>query len=185
MYTCKDSNALNYSRFGRHKESKCKYENKVTETIKAPLPKTENIFQGDVCPKSQIISQNMKAPAQNGKYHPYTKDTVTDAKILQAHMNRLGFNAGDVDGIIGPLTDAAIKRMQVFLGTDPDGYVGPNTRALINKSCKNSYPDSPNFEKMSDTDILSKIDLIQKNINSMQKEIVLLRNMIFSNAGGR
>ena len=50
-------------------------------------------------------------------------------------MNRLGFNAGVVDGILGPITDGAIKRMQKFLGTDQDGYVGPKTRALINNSC--------------------------------------------------
>jgi peptidoglycan hydrolase-like protein with peptidoglycan-binding domain len=51
-------------------------------------------------------------------------------------MNRLGFKAGPVDGILGPLTDAAIKRMQKFLGTTPDGLVGPRTRVLINNSCK-------------------------------------------------
>ena len=51
-------------------------------------------------------------------------------------MNRLGFNAGPVDGILGPITDGAIKRMQKFLGTAQDGLVGPKTRALINNSCK-------------------------------------------------
>ena len=50
-------------------------------------------------------------------------------------MNRLGFSAGVVDGILGPITDGAIKRMQAFLGTTQDGYVGPVTRGLINNSC--------------------------------------------------
>ena len=91
--------------------------------------------EGELCPNSQIIHQNLKAPAHNGSYHPYTKATVTEVKLLQAHMNRLGFNSGFEDGILGPLTEGAIKRMQVFLGTIPDGYVGPITRGLINNSC--------------------------------------------------
>jgi Tol biopolymer transport system component len=89
----------------------------------------------DTCPADQILTQNMKAGAQNGKYHPYTKTVVREVKILQGHMNRLGFKAGLVDGILGKITDSAIKRMQVFLGTKADGFIGPVTRGLINKSC--------------------------------------------------
>lgn len=39
------------------------------------------------------------------------------------------------NGIAGPLTDGAIKRMQTFLGTKADGFVGPITRGLLNNSC--------------------------------------------------
>jgi peptidoglycan hydrolase-like protein with peptidoglycan-binding domain len=48
----------------------------------------------------------------------------------------LGFNAGKVDGIIGPNTRGAILRLQNLLGTKADGYVGPKTRALLNNSCE-------------------------------------------------
>lgn len=89
----------------------------------------------NACAADQILTQNLKAGAQNGKYHPYTKGIVKEVKILQTHMNRLGFNAGAVDGILGKLTDGAIKRMQVYLGTKADGLIGPKTRALINNSC--------------------------------------------------
>ncbi len=99
---------------------------------------------GEQCPSSQLLTQNLKAPAINGKYNSYTKATVTEAKILQEHMNRLGFNAGVVDGWIGPIGDAAIKRMQTYLGTTPDGYVGPKTRALINNSCGKSVTSTQN-----------------------------------------
>lgn len=90
------------------------------------------------------MTQNLKAPKvgagyiRNGKYHWYTRATVTEAHILQKHLNRLGFNSGAVDGIIGPLTKGAILRMQKFLGTAQDGYVGPLTRALLNNSCPSS-----------------------------------------------
>jgi parallel beta-helix repeat protein len=87
------------------------------------------------CPTDQILTQNMRSGARDGRYHQYTKAVVKEVKILQAHMNRLAFNSGPADGILGPITDGAIKRMQVFLGTMADGYVGPLTRALINKSC--------------------------------------------------
>lgn len=87
------------------------------------------------CSPDQVLTQNLKSGARNGKYHPYTKGIVREVKILQSHMNRLGFNAGSVDGILGKLTDGAIKRMQTYLGTKPDGLIGPMTRELINNSC--------------------------------------------------
>ncbi len=92
-------------------------------------------LENKICPADQILTQNLKAPSQNGKYNSYTKGVVKEAKILQAHLNRLGFNAGLVDGFLGPITDGAIKRMQTFLGTKPDGFVGPLTRGVINSSC--------------------------------------------------
>ncbi len=87
------------------------------------------------CPADQLLTQNLRSGARNGRFHPYTRAIVTEAKILQAHLNRLGFNSGPVDGILGPISDGAIKRMQTFLGTKPDGFVGPITRGLLNNSC--------------------------------------------------
>ena len=89
----------------------------------------------NTCSADQILTQNLKSGARNGKYNSYTNGIVKEVKILQGHMNRLGFNSGPVDGILGPLTDGAIKRMQKYLGTYQDGKVGPITRGLINKSC--------------------------------------------------
>lgn len=44
---------------------------------------------------------------------------LVGAKLLEA---------GDVDGIFGPRTEAATKRFQKMLGVDADGIVGPATR---------------------------------------------------------
>lgn len=87
------------------------------------------------CSLDQTLTQNLRAPSRNGFYNTYTKGVVTQAHILQGHLNRLGFNAGPTDGILGPLSDGAIKRMQASLGTLQDGMVGPLTRALLNTSC--------------------------------------------------
>jgi uncharacterized delta-60 repeat protein len=128
MFTCKDKKASNYSNFGQHKSSLCKYE-----TISdSPAPHEET---PGLCMQHQIITQNLRAPSRNGVYNAYTKAVVTEINKLQEHLNRLGFNSGPVDGIAGPLTDGAIKRMQTFLGTKPDGFVGPITRGLLNESC--------------------------------------------------
>jgi hypothetical protein len=95
-----------------------------------PTPDTQN-----TCSANQTLTQNLRAPSRNGVFNSYTQGIVTEAAILQGHLNRLGFNSGPEDGIIGPLTEGAIKRMQTFLGTIPDGYVGPITRGLLNESC--------------------------------------------------
>ncbi len=135
-HTCEDPTALNYddSGFGRHKKSLCKYPQPVT------TPVTDTLGAGQQCSPSQLLTQNMRAGARNGQFHSYTGETVREVKILQAHMNRLGFNSGPVDGILGPITDGAIKRMQKFLGTFQDGYVGPITQSLINNSCGEEVP---------------------------------------------
>ncbi len=101
-------------------------------TISQSKPGSE---EKKTCPADQILTQNLKSGARNGKYHSYTKGIVKEVKILQAHMNRFGFNSGPVDGVLGKLTDGAIKRMQKFLNTKQDGLVGPVTRELINNSC--------------------------------------------------
>jgi hypothetical protein len=131
-YICSNSQASNYNPtlFGRHKESTCIFTSQPAEPV-VQAEQTSKSTQR--CPL--LLTQNLKAPSQNGNYDSYTGTVVTEAHLLQGHLNRLGFNAGAQDGIIGILTDAAIKRMQVSLEVTPDGYVGPVTRKAINASC--------------------------------------------------
>lgn len=97
----------------------------------------------NICPSHLILTQNMRVGGRDGRINNYSKTTLLnkeilkEAKILQNHLNRLGFNSGPEDGILGPISDGAIKRMQRFLGTTPDGLVGPITRNAINNSCVN------------------------------------------------
>ncbi len=54
-----------------------------------------------------------------------------DVADLQRHLGRLGFDAGRVDGIYGPLTAAALADFQRNVGLQGDGIYGPETgRAL-------------------------------------------------------
>lgn len=155
---CKDKTATNYNAFpGVHTASLCKYETQqapsnspLVEQIIAilsddtivnkqeaiiALVTPQSVITQNSCPATQQLTQNMKAGDRNGKYSSWQQGAIVEVKILQQHMNRLGFNAGAVDGILGPITDSAIKRMQTSLGVTADGYVGPQTRRAINNSC--------------------------------------------------
>ena len=58
--------------------------------------------------------------------------TGNDVKTLQKNLKKLGYyKSGSVDGIFGPLTDAAVRQFQRAAGITVDGIVGPQTRAAL------------------------------------------------------
>jgi peptidoglycan hydrolase-like protein with peptidoglycan-binding domain/DNA invertase Pin-like site-specific DNA recombinase len=50
---------------------------------------------------------------------------------LQRRLERLGYGPGPVDGLYGPLTEAAVERFQRASGLQVDGIVGPLTRQAL------------------------------------------------------
>lgn len=50
-----------------------------------------------------------------------------DVRDLQERLNRLGFDSGQVDGIFGPDTRAAVTDFQANTGLTDDGTAGPET----------------------------------------------------------
>lgn len=52
-------------------------------------------------------------------------------KRLQSALNRLGFDAGEVDGDYGPKTEAAVKRLQKAAGIEVDGDFGRQSYAAL------------------------------------------------------
>lgn len=55
-----------------------------------------------------------------------------DVSLLQAILNRMGLNAGPVDGIFGVRTRNAVLRFQQMAGLSADGVVGPRTWDALN-----------------------------------------------------
>ncbi len=55
-------------------------------------------------------------------------------KTMQTSLNKLGYNCGDVDGVFGAKTRAAVLAFQKAKGLETDGVVGPLTQAVINKA---------------------------------------------------
>ena len=58
----------------------------------------------------------------------------TAVRRVQRILERRGYDLGrpGVDGRFGPLTAAAVRRMQGRYGLAPDGIVGPKTRRVLN-----------------------------------------------------
>ena len=52
---------------------------------------------------------------------------------LQVALNERGLYAGSIDGINGPATTAAIKRLQRRAGLAVDGVAGPKTRQVLGR----------------------------------------------------
>ena len=57
----------------------------------------------------------------------------TQVEVLQWRLNRLGYNAGTVDGIFGAKTKAAVLSFQKAKSLEEDGVAGKNTWAALMK----------------------------------------------------
>lgn len=56
-----------------------------------------------------------------------------DAAALQFLLGRMGFPSGPVDGVLGPRTDAALRRFQAWAGLRADGLAGAATLAALRR----------------------------------------------------
>jgi N-acetylmuramoyl-L-alanine amidase len=56
-----------------------------------------------------------------------------DVRELQRKLNALGFDAGREDGVLGPLTELAIREFQRNVGDAVDGVVGLHTIATLDR----------------------------------------------------
>lgn len=56
-----------------------------------------------------------------------------DVRDLQERLNRLGFDSGQVDGIFGPDTGAAVVDFQANVGLVDDGTAGPETIGALRR----------------------------------------------------
>ncbi|MFE5141316.1 peptidoglycan-binding protein [Streptomyces fagopyri] len=78
---------------------------------------------------------------ENGRLSASYSDTHTallsgpawDVVEAQCLLGYHGFDPGDVDGVVGPRTTRAVKRLQQKADLPPDGIVGPQTWQVLRK----------------------------------------------------
>lgn len=71
-------------------------------------------------------------PAPERALVQYTREQLK-IREAQAGLKKLGCYKGRVDGIVGPLSLAAIKRCRADLGLDPDGGIDQNLLDTMNR----------------------------------------------------
>lgn len=67
----------------------------------------------------------------------------SDVRALQEQLTAHGYAAGNLDGIFGPRTEAAVRAYQKAQGLAVDGIVGPKTWASLEAGDK--QPGTPHF----------------------------------------
>ena len=63
-----------------------------------------------------------------------TSDGAPAVRAVQRELHRLGWQPGPVDGLYGPLTEAAVTRFQAAAQVAADGIVGPTTRRALTRA---------------------------------------------------
>jgi len=72
-------------------------------------------------------------PATSAPARPAARGQKNVAGIQRA-LQTLGFDPGQIDGVMGPDTRAAIKQFQEANGLTADGIPGPKTQAALAKA---------------------------------------------------
>lgn len=66
-----------------------------------------------------------------------------EVSALQTLLAREGINAGPIDGIFGPKTEAAVREFQSRMGLYTDGIAGPNTWGVLLGTGGKPMPKEP------------------------------------------
>lgn len=128
------------------------------------------------CPGSSINKYDFMKEVRDGD-DKYAQPTLRrgsrgeTVKALQDALNKLGYKAGEVDGIFGPKTESAVKAFQKANKLVQDGIVGPLTWAALDKALKALKPDTGSvISRLTELEkktkqILSEIQNIKKSLS--------------------
>lgn len=113
----------------------CNYDDLVIDGISGP------------CTKSAVrAAQASYGIETDGIYgeltHAYLYEEV---RAIQMKLSILEFYNGEIDALVGDLTEGAVKAFQQTYGLEADGLTGPLTRGKLAEVCDYDEFATPNF----------------------------------------
>jgi len=110
--------------------------------------------EGVPCLLKDLVSRygpncTIPAPGLKGGYFASNEASLSkdgekdlaEAGQLQKYLKKYGFYQGTVDGGFGPVTEAAVKEFQKYLGLFEDGIAGPITKRAMLMPRNDHHPD--------------------------------------------
>jgi len=92
--------------------------------LEQQIPPTAH--EGTLLLKGETAAANIEIPIKIGYLHPLEETTG-----VQARLNNLGYNAGEVGGEDMELLRSAVEEFQIDHGLTPDGKWGPSFQAKL------------------------------------------------------
>ena len=91
-----------------------------------------HLHKNGVCPyksgSSSTSSTGTKSTSKKSTKSSVSKETV---KAVQSALNDLGYDCGEVDGIVGNKTKVALKKYQADKGLIVDGIIGKQVKESL------------------------------------------------------
>ena len=74
-------------------------------------------------------------------YGRHASANAEQVRQVQQKLNAIGYHAGSPDGVLGPQTEAALRRFQRARNLDATGHIDSNTLAALERE-RTRQPDS-------------------------------------------
>lgn len=97
-----------------------------TTATAQPVARTEPVVDTPTSPSAEPADEQPQAQPQGP---PILRPNVEGSAVsqLQRELQQLGYYDGEIDGVYGDLTQAAVKNFQSDKGLEVDAIVGPST----------------------------------------------------------
>ena len=100
----------------------------------------DGLYGAETTAAVKALQEDLGIPA-DGLYGPETHEALAEALggdpaseiivALQTELKELGFYEGEIDGVYGPATIDAVKKLQAECGLAQDGIYGPETHQCL------------------------------------------------------
>lgn len=101
---------------------------------------TAEVLSSELAPTS---TTQATPPTSAAPEEPEAADANAPTRRIQEDLATLGFYGGPIDGLYGPMTEAAIRDFQTSAGIGVDGLYGPQTDAAVQAALAEATPEVP------------------------------------------